>query len=134
MAPAEHPIASRWSIAVIIALYNGERFIDETLRSVFAQSLSPDEIIVVDDGSTDGGPQIVEKLAEKHPITLIKGEHRGQSAARNFGIDSTTSDLIALLDHDDTWYPRHLEKLRRPFLDTHRDRHLGWVYSDVDEM
>lgn len=134
MAPAEHPIAPRWSIAVVIALYNGERFIDETLRAVFAQSLSPDEIVVVDDGSSDRGTEIVEKLAEKHPITLIKGEHCGQSAARNLGIDSTTSDLIAVLDHDDAWYPRHLEKLRQPFLESHRDRPLGWVYSDVDEM
>ncbi|WP_185981922.1 glycosyltransferase family A protein [Skermania sp. ID1734] len=121
------------TIAVVIALYNGATFIEETLRSVFAQTVPADEIIVVDDGSTDDGAVIVEKLATDRPITLIRSANGGQSVARNRGVDAASSDLIAFLDHDDIWYPRHLEVLREPFLTGVRNRELGWVYSNVDE-
>ena len=120
-------------IAVIIPLYNGARYINEALQSVFSQRLQPDEIIVVDDGSTDDGPQIVEKLAAAHPIRLLSKPNGGQSAARNYGVAHSKSELIALLDQDDIWYPNHLDQLVRPFL-MPSDRELGWVYSNLDEI
>jgi glycosyltransferase involved in cell wall biosynthesis len=120
-------------IAVIIPLYNGEKYIGEALESVFAQRLQPDEIIVVDDGSTDGGPLIVKQLAARHPVRLLHKSNGGQSSARNFGVAHSTSELIALLDQDDVWYPNHLQQLIRPFLNR-SEQELGWVYSNLDEI
>lgn len=121
------------SIVAIIPLFNGARWIEGTIRSVFAQTLPPDEFIVVDDGSTDDGPAIVEKLAEEWPITLLRKPNGGQSAARNFAIARSKSALIALLDQDDRWYPNHLEVLRREF-EKHKGLPLGWAYSDFDDI
>ncbi|MBJ8348700.1 glycosyltransferase family A protein [Antrihabitans sp. YC2-6] len=121
------------SIVVVIALYNGAGFIEETIGGVLAQTVVPDEFVVVDDGSVDGGAEIVERAARDLPVTVIRTPNRGQSAARNVGVGASRSDLIAFLDHDDIWRPDHLELLREPFL---RDREppLGWTYSNVDEM
>lgn len=121
------------SIAAVIPLYNGARYIEEALRSVLSQRLKPAEIIVINDGSTDDGPAIVERMAADHPITLLHKENGGQSSARNLGIRHCGSDLIALLDQDDAWYPNHLEKLVRPFMRPGR-MELGWAYSNLDEI
>jgi glycosyltransferase involved in cell wall biosynthesis len=122
------------SIAAIIPLYNGARWIEGAIRSVLSQTHMPDEIIVVDDGSTDKGAAIVERLAAEHPIiTLIFQPNAGQSSARNCGFRHSKSDLIALLDQDDEWYPNHLELLLKAFC-AHKGLPLGWVYSDVDEF
>ena len=104
------------SIVAVIPLYNGARYIEEALHSVLAQRLKPNEIIVINDGSTDDGPAIVERMAIDHPITLLHKQNGGQSSARNLGIRHSNCDLIALLDQDDIWYPNHLEKLVQPFM------------------
>ena len=127
--------APRPSIAAIIPLYNGARYIEETLTSVLHQTVPPAEIIVVDDGSTDNGAgrAIVERFARNHPIRLLHKPNGGQSSARNLGIRASTSELVALLDQDDVWYENHLEELVKPF----RRRSappLGWVYSNLDEV
>lgn len=125
---------ARFTIAAIIPLYNGARFIAEAIASVVNQTRPPDEIIIVDDGSTDNGPDVVRELARTIPLTLLTKPNGGQSAARNFGIRHARSSLVALLDQDDFWYPRHLEALEQPFLH-HRDAdRIGWVYSDLDEL
>jgi len=120
-------------IAAVIPLYNGAAYIRAALESVLSQTLMPSEIIVVNDGSTDDGPAIVEAMTSQHPITLLHKENGGQSSARNRGIAHSTADLIALLDQDDVWYPNHLERMalyfRRP-----RIPELGWVYSNLDEI
>jgi glycosyltransferase involved in cell wall biosynthesis len=121
------------SIAAIIPLYNGARWIEQSMRSVLAQTLAPDEFIVVDDGSTDDGPRIVERLAQSHPIRLLGKPNGGQSSAGNFGVAHSASALIALLDQDDAWYPHHLATLIKPFRKP-RGVPLGWVYSDLDEI
>ncbi len=120
-------------ITVVIPLYNGARYIEQALRSVFCQSLPAAEIIVVDDGSTDDGAAVVERLAAEHPIRLFHKANGGQSSARNYGIARAGGDLIALLDQDDAWYPNHLERLAQPFVEP-RARELGWVYSNLDEI
>jgi glycosyltransferase involved in cell wall biosynthesis len=124
---------SNLSIAVIIPLHNGARYIEMALHSVLGQSLRPDEIIVVDDGSVDGGPALATTLASQHPITLITKPNGGQSSARNFGVAHANTRLIAFLDQDDYWYANHLEKLIEPFR-AKQDIPVGWVYSDVDEI
>src|SRR6266566_5561551 len=121
------------SIVAIMPLYNGARWIEQSIRSVLAQTLPPDEFIVVDDGSTDDGHRIAERLAQSHPIRLLRKPNGGQSSARNFGVAHSRSALIALLDQDDAWYPHHLATLIEPFRKP-RGVPVGWVYSDVDEV
>ena len=121
------------TISTIIPLYNGASFIEATLRSVIRQTIQPTELIVVDDGSTDDGPDIVRRLAAEYPLTLLHKSNGGLASTRNFGVARASGDLLALLDQDDIWYPNHLEELRRPFLQT-RAAPLGWVYSNVDEI
>jgi glycosyltransferase involved in cell wall biosynthesis len=120
-------------IAAIIPLYNGEKFIADALESVFSQHLQPAEVVVVDDGSTDDGPRIVEHMARRYSIRLLRKQNGGQSSARNFGVANTTSEFIALLDQDDIWYPDHLQKLVEPF-GLPRSSDLGWAYSNLDEI
>jgi glycosyltransferase involved in cell wall biosynthesis len=121
------------TISAVIPLYNGAPYIEESIESVFSQTLPADEVIVVDDGSTDNGPAIVERMAETRPITLLRKANGGQSSARNFGIAHSKGRLIALLDQDDIWYPHHLAELSKPF---RRPRYpeLGWVYANLDEI
>src|SRR5664280_27489 len=126
-------MAKSLTIVAIIPLYNGARWIEQSVRSVMAQTLKPDEVIVVDDGSTDGGPAVVKKLISKHPsVRLLRKENGGQSSARNYGIKHSKSSLIALLDQDDAWYAPHLEELVKPFKER-QPIPLGWVYSNLDE-
>ncbi|MBN8929605.1 MAG: glycosyltransferase family 2 protein [Rhodospirillales bacterium] len=122
------------TITAIIPLYNGARFIEDSLNSVLAQTRPPQEILVVDDGSTDDGAAVVERFIEKHPqVQLLRKANGGQSAARNFAVKHSTGRLIALLDQDDMWYPHHLERLVEPFF-KQRPIPLGWVYCNLDEV
>jgi glycosyltransferase involved in cell wall biosynthesis len=99
-------------ISVIIPVYNGERFLAEAIRSVLDQTLPPDEIIVVDDGSTDDSADIVAgmPLPPKTELTLVRQPNQGPAAARNRGIALAAGELIAFLDADDLWMPEKLER------------------------
>ncbi len=88
-------------VSVIIPLYNGSQFIEETLDSALAQDYAPFEIIVVDDGSTDDGADIVKKYPA--PVRYLYRENQGNAAARNYGIRKGQGEFIALLDQDDLW-------------------------------
>ena len=121
-------------VAAIIPLYNGARYIGQALESILNQTRPADEIIVVDDGSTDDGPAVVAGMAETHPIRLLHKQNGGQSSARNFGVAHSSSDFIALLDQDDRWYPGHLAELVKPFLVPRTGAPLGWTYSNLDEI
>jgi glycosyltransferase involved in cell wall biosynthesis/SAM-dependent methyltransferase len=127
--------APRPSIAAVVPLYNGARYIEEALTSILQQTVPPTEIIVVDDGSTDdgAGEAIVERLARSRPIRLLHKLNGGQSSARNLGIRESTSELVALLDQDDVWYENHLEELVKPF-QRRSAPPIGWVYSNLDEV
>lgn len=121
------------TVAAVIPLYNGSAFIEEAIRSVLAQTVPVDELIVVDDGSTDDGPQIVESLAKTHPITFLRKANGGQSSARNFAIRHTGCSLIALLDQDDAWYEDHISLLKTPFLEG-AVRNLAVSYGNLDQV
>jgi glycosyltransferase involved in cell wall biosynthesis len=123
------------TVAAIIPLYNGAPFIREALESVLAQTEPADEIIVVDDGSTDSGTgaAIVKEIATQHPIRLLTKQNGGQGSARNLGITESSCSHIALLDQDDIWYENHLAILKAPFQEG-RMRNLGLVYANLDQI
>lgn len=121
------------TVAAIIPLYNGAGFIRESLGSVLAQTQAADEVIVVDDGSSDDGPAIVREIAQKAPVTLLSKPNGGQSSARNFGMRHSKSSHVALLDQDDVWYDDHLAGLTRPFREA-AVRNLAFAYSNLDRI
>jgi hypothetical protein len=98
------------STSVIIPVFNRADLVARAVRSVLAQTLSVDEIIVVDDASTDGTAAAVDGIT--HPLVrlLRHPENRGASAARNTGIDAASADILAFLDSDDEWTPHRLER------------------------
>lgn len=103
-------------ISVVIPLYNKEAEVKRALQSVVEQSLAPGEIIVVDDGSTDGSRAIVERfIAEHHEanMRLIVQANGGVSCARNRGIEEAKGDYIALLDADDVWLSGYIAEVCR---------------------
>jgi glycosyltransferase involved in cell wall biosynthesis len=102
------------SISVIVPCYNGARYLGEAIESVLAQTHPPLEIIVVDDGSSDGSPEV----AKSYPVRLIALEkNAGAANARNIGIRAATGDLIATLDSDDVWLPHHCETVAALLID-----------------
>ena len=99
--------ATPCDISVVIPLYNKAAEIGRAVRSVLAQTLPPREVIVVDDGSTDGSAAVVETIASPL-VRLVRQENRGVSAARNRGIAMASGRHVALLDGDDSWHPDYL--------------------------
>ena len=93
------------TVSVIIPVYNGERFLDEALQSVLAQTLPPDEVIVVDDGSNDRTAQIVAEVAAQAAVSFqyVYQTNQGSAAARSHGVRLARSELIAFQDADDLW-------------------------------
>jgi glycosyltransferase involved in cell wall biosynthesis len=97
-------------ISVIVPLYNKEQYVEQTLRSILDQTIPCDEIIVINDGSTDDSENMVRKI--NHPlISIYSQENAGVSAARNKGIELARNPWIAFLDADDYWLPDYLERI-----------------------
>lgn len=99
---------SKYDISVVIPTYNAQATISEALHSVLEQSYEVSEIIVVDDGSTDGTIDLVQTFGPK--VRLIEGLHGGPSASRNTGLQHVNGNWVAFLDDDDVW---HREKIER---------------------
>lgn len=123
------------TVSVVLPLHNGAKHCVDALASILAQTRQPDEVIVIDDGSTDGGADLLIALAEAtdgQPIVnIIRQDNAGQSAARNHGARLARGDLLAFIDQDDLWHPLHLDALIEPFME---DERLGWAFSDFDEI
>jgi glycosyltransferase involved in cell wall biosynthesis len=103
-------------ISAVIPLHNRQTLIIETLRSVERQRRRPDEVIVVDDHSTDGSAEVVRRFAATTPLAvrlLSNDRRKGVSGATNCGIAAASGDYVALLDSDDLWIPVHLAQLER---------------------
>ena len=96
------------NISVVIPTYNRRQTIGRSIDSVLNQTLFPSEIIVVDDGSTDGTSDYIQSNFPS--IKLLSQPNKGVSAARNMGIKSADANWIALLDSDDEWFSQKLEK------------------------
>lgn len=115
-------------VSVIMPAYNAERHIAESIQSVLDQTYKNWELVVVDDGSTDGTAEIVQRFAsnEKRVLCIFQ-QNSGQGKARNTGVDSSSGELIAFLDSDDLWLPEKLERQVQTLLATKADV----IYSDV---
>ena len=103
---AEEKLMGRFSVSVIVPNYNNEKYIQQCLDSVLAQTYPIKEIIVYDDCSTDGSRAILKEYANNHSnIRVILGEKNvGVSAARDMAIKATTSDYVCMLDADDFFF------------------------------
>lgn len=98
-------------VSVIIPTYNRAQLIRETLSSVFAQTFRDFEVIVIDDGSTDDTLDVLNEYS--NGIELYRISHSGQAAARNIGLQRSSSEYVAFLDSDDIWDVRFLEAMTR---------------------
>ncbi|EHJ61938.1 glycosyl transferase family 2 [Novosphingobium pentaromativorans US6-1] len=116
------------TVSVIVPAYNAARTIGETLRSVTAQTHRELEIVVVDDGSADDTPAIVQGLAARDPrIRLLRQANAGVAAARNAGIAASTGRFIAPVDADDLWHPAKIERQLAVF--RQGGERMGLVYT-----
>ena len=105
------PAPPRPLVSVIMPAYNAQSTVVAALRSALSQTYENIEVIVVDDGSTDGTVDAVAALASGEPrLRLIRAEHGGQARARNIAIEQSTGEYVAPLDADDLWHPQKIER------------------------
>lgn len=117
-------------VSIIIPCYNAEKYISETLKSVFSQTFGDYEVLLIDDGSTDDSLQLVrEQYGEK--VRIFTQKNKRVAAARNVGLAQSAGEYLSFLDADDIWLPEKLE-LQTEFLDANKGVDL--VYSDTYEF
>jgi glycosyltransferase involved in cell wall biosynthesis len=95
-------------ISCIVPVFNGERYLRETLDSIFAQTYPRFEVIVVDDGSTDGTAAVVAAFGER--VRFLQQRNQGPATARNLGVGAAAGEFVAFLDGDDLWHPEKLDR------------------------
>jgi hypothetical protein len=113
------------SISVVIPAYNAAKSISRTIESVLAQSRRADEIIIIDDGSTDNTAEAIKKFGSD--VCYIYQENAGPSVARNRGIEAAGGEWIAFLDADDEWLPERLSLQAELLV---RNEHLVWTTAN----
>lgn len=120
-------------ISIIVPVYNVERYLPICLESIFQQSLSLFEVIIVDDGSTDNSGTICDNFAARHnEIRVIHQQNQGVSAARNRAINEAKGEYLVFIDADDFWVPNTLEPLLQTAIDNNLDV-LAFNPIDVPE-
>jgi len=136
-------------ISCIVPVFNGERYLAEALDSILAQTYQPVEIIVVDDGSTDGTRELVPRYGNR--IRYVRQNNQGAPTARNLGLSMALGAFVAFLDSDDLWHPEklarqmarfearpeldlcvtHLQRFWIPQLETERKRFQDHRFAEV---
>ena len=122
----------RPGLSIAMCTYNGARFLHEQLESIATQTRLPEELVVCDDGSTDGTVAITESFARRAPFVVrleINGNNLGSTKNFEKAIGTCRGEIIALADQDDVWYPNKLELLESIFL---ARPSVGVVFSDAD--
>lgn len=114
------------TVSVVIPTYNRAAFVGAAIESALDQSRVPDEILVIDDGSTDDTPQVLAQFGP--PVKVIRQVNRGRSAARNAGLANAAGDAVIFLDSDDLLMPECIERCAAA-LERHAD--VGVVYTDA---
>ena len=132
------------TVSVILPVYNDRSYLPSAVRSVLRQSYEDFELIIVDDGSTDGSGELASRIQDPRVVVLSQ-ENRGLAAARNSGIACARGEFIALIDADDVWLRRKLEfQMPRAaddivlysdalFVDTEANRRIG-RYASFDRF
>lgn len=124
--------ASRRGVSVVVPSYNHARFIGQCLRSIIKQTHSPSELIVIDDGSTDGSPQAIERVLKHCPFfcDLIVRPNRGLCATLNEGLERSRGAYFAYLGSDDVWLPPFL-RARVELMEARREAVLAYGHTYV---
>jgi len=117
-------------VSVVVPSYNHASFVASTLRSIFRQTLVPAELLVIDDGSTDSSPKIIDTVLHDcpFPCEFVARQNRGLSATLNEGFARTGGDYFAYLGSDDLWLPDFLQA-RVSLLESRRDAVLGYGHA-----
>jgi glycosyltransferase involved in cell wall biosynthesis len=115
-------------LSVVVNNYNYARYLPEALDSAIRQLREGDEIVVVDDGSTDGSPAVLAHYQTKYGINLIQQQNHGQMRAVRVGIEAARGDIIVLLDSDDYFLDGYLDRLRQIYME-HPD--VSYVFCDA---
>lgn len=102
--------------SVVIPLYNKAHTIAKTLQTVLDQTYADFEVVVVNDGSTDNGVEVIREFSGDPRIRIVEQENQGVSVARNRGVDESRFEYIAFLDGDDQWQPTYLERVHEAVL------------------
>ncbi len=113
-------------VSIVTATYNAEDFVMRTISSALEQTYGDFEYLVVDDGSSDRTAELVEAVADPR-VTVHRQQNAGASVARNRAIAAAKGEMVALLDHDDIWFPERLERLVG-----HLDANPGIGYASTD--
>jgi len=123
-------------ISVAMTTYNGEKFVLRQLQSLLAQTRPPDEVVILDDRSADGTPNIVQSFIEQNRFVNWRFSVNGQNLGfiRNFGeaIKLTSGELIVFCDQDDVWYPEKLEIMERLFAEHPDMQALNTSFDFID--
>lgn len=122
-------------ISIVIPLYNKAKSISRTLDAILAQTYKDYEIVIVDDGSTDGSGLIVDEYAQTHPqirICVYHRENKGVCAARNLGVQVAKGECIAFLDADDLWDKGYLKEAAKLILDFPKAAMWGINYAETN--
>jgi glycosyltransferase involved in cell wall biosynthesis len=116
-------------VSCTIAVYNGERYVQEAIDSILAQTYRPIEIIVVDDGSTDRTAEVVARYGDQ--VRFLTRATAGPAATRNLGLSAAQGELVAFLDADDWWHP---EKLSRQIACFKTQPELGFCVTHAQNV
>ncbi len=116
----------RMTVSVVIPTYNRAAYIGDAIESALNQTRVPDEILVIDDGSTDDTPEVLSQFDA--PVTVIRQPNRGRSAARNAGMACAIGDAVIFLDSDDLLMPDCIERFAEVL---EEDPEVGVVYGDA---
>src|SRR5215831_17523556 len=127
---------SNIKVSVIVPTYNRAHTLRRCLDSALGQTISPDEVIVVDDASTDDTTSVVKSISDERLRLITMPSRKGAQAARNVGITNAKGEYIAFLDSDDEWLPQKLEwqikeiaRMEKPCV-VHG---AGWIYRDQEK-
>jgi len=119
-------------VSIIVAAYNGEQYIKETVNSLLGQTEKEIEVIVVDDGSTDGTADIVKGIKDSRLKYFFQENSGSQASPRNKGIKEARGEFIGFCDQDDIWYEKKIEKQVKAYENCEKKAKVGIVISSAD--
>lgn len=119
-------------VSINLCCYNSEKFLEETLQSIFSQTYKDWELVVINDGSSDSTEKIIQRhLSEGWPIVYHFQTNAGLGRSRNKAIELSSGEFIAIIDHDDLWHSEKLEKQLALFNDR---PFVGLTYSNTNSL